>query len=156
MNDFFIRTGASRDGLMFDEEKTLRMCATLAVNGFHLIGRAHQDERNEGDIRMGDVTKAYKDAAKMVEDAADIYNSAIGKFRSTIKNDLASISSSADRVTREHAKVSAAYQATAQMLISPDMAIAIDNAERLARALESIAALKSHSLTFAVLDKKTV
>lgn len=103
---------------------------------------------------MTDVTPEYEKANKVISEAQAAYNKTLDQFRGAIKNDLASISASADRVVRENAKMKAAYEAAAVLLTSPEMGQAIANAERLAKALESISALQSHSITFAVLDKK--
>ncbi len=111
--------------------------------------------RNEGDFTMADVEQAYKDAAKVVGSAQDAYVKLVRVFKGEIKNDLASISASADRVLKENAKIKAAYEATAATLTTPAMEQAIANAERLAAALRAISELQNHSITFAVLDKKT-
>lgn len=103
---------------------------------------------------MADVEAAYKEAVEKVGGARDAYTKLIQEFKGHIKNDMSSISASADRVLRENEKMRAAYDAAAKTLNSQEMMQAIANAERLAKALECISALQSHSITFAVLDRK--
>lgn len=104
---------------------------------------------------MGDVNVAYDEAREVIEKAAAAYSKTIADFRGTIKNDLTSISAASDRVTGEVGKMQRAYDKCALLLTSAEMVAAIGNAERLAAALGAISALQSHSITFAVLDKKT-
>lgn len=111
--------------------------------------------RLEGDYNMTDIAPEYQKANKVIAEAKAAYDKTLEQFRGAIKNDLASISASADRVQRENAKMKAAYEAAAGTLNSPEMEKAIANAERLATALQAISALQNHSITFAVLDKKT-
>lgn len=122
---------------------------------WHLLGGPTTGAmKNEGDFVMADVEQAYEEARQVVGSAQEAYLKLVQSFRNNIKNDLASISASADRVQKEQAKMKAAYDAATKMLICPEMEKAIANAERLATALAAISELQSHSITFAVLDKK--
>jgi hypothetical protein len=103
---------------------------------------------------MSDVQEAYKKSQGDIDAACAAYNKSIDKFRSTIRNDLSSISSSAEKVKGECNKMGDAYQRAINTLTSEGMIAAIANAERLATALQAISELQSHSITFAVLDKK--
>lgn len=118
-------------------------------------GKTTKGKKREGDYQMTDITPEYEKANQVISNAQAAYNKTLDQFRSTVKNDLASISASADRVQRENEKMRSAYEAAAGMLTSPEMEKAIANAERLATALQAISALQNHSITFAVLDKKT-
>lgn len=104
---------------------------------------------------MGDTEQAYIEATKTLSEANEAYNKVLNSFRSTIKNDLASISASGVKVQAETAKMRQAYTDAVTTLTSKEMISAIENAERLATALQAISSLQNHSITFAVLDKKT-
>lgn len=119
-----------------------------------LIGKRKFGDQREGSF-MSEVVEAYESARKLIDDANAAYNKTVAGFRGTIKNDLASIASSAEKVQAEVGKMQRAYQAAVETLTSPSMASAIENAERLANALKAISELQSHSITFAVLDKKS-
>lgn len=148
--------GRWREGVAFSERE---VDAWIVSGGLlwepPVVGKTTATMRHEGDFAMSDVEAAYKEAVEKVGSAQEAYLRLAKTFKGEIKNDITSISASADRVLRENEKMRAAYEAAAKTLTSPEMVQAIANAERLAKALESISALQSHSITFAVLDKKT-
>lgn len=111
-------------------------------------------QKRDGDYMMDDVSVEYEKANKVISDAQSMYNKTVSEFRSAVKNDLASIGASANKVQNEAVKIQVAYQNTAKTLTTPDMEKAIANAERLAAALGAISSLSSHNITFAVLDRK--
>lgn len=100
------------------------------------------------------VEDAYARTNKVLGEENEAYKKIMSEFRGSIKNDLASLSATADRVQKETTKLAAAYKNAVATLTSEDMLRAIANAERLATALKAISDLQSHSITFAVLDKK--
>lgn len=83
------------------------------------------------------------------------YEKRLQEFRSSVKNDITSLEAGARRTTEAVAKMNKAYGDVLVQLNGPDMKQAIENAERLARAMESLASLQSHKLTFAVIDAKS-
>ncbi len=101
-----------------------------------------------------DVDEELHKAVAKVSGGAEAYTKAVLKFRSDTKNDIVSISASAAKIEAQCEKMHQAYSHAVTLLTSAEMELAIANAERLAKALESIAALKSNSITFAVLDTK--
>ena len=103
---------------------------------------------------MSDVDKAYEKANEVIEKAQDAYNTILGRFRSTIKNDLSSISASSDRVTKEVIKMGEQYQKAISTMNSPEMERAIVNAERLASALATIATVQAANISFTLMDNK--
>lgn len=105
---------------------------------------------------MSDVSAAYEKATTDIEGARAQYDKVIASFRSQVKNDLSSISAASDRVQAETAKIQRACHSAVSLMTSPEMISAIENAGRLATALKVISELESHSITFAVLDKKPV
>lgn len=91
---------------------------------------------------------------KTVEATLDRYKQTVLRFRSEVKNDIASIKSAASATEDTVNRIGKAYMGTARMLTTPEFERAIQNAERMATALKAIADLQSHSITFAVLDRK--
>lgn len=112
-----------------------------------------KSEREKGSHVMADVTEAYKEAAETIEAAKKAYDAVMTSFRATIKNDLASIGASADRVQKEAAKQMHAYRGVIDLMSSENMLLAIQNAERLASALKAISELEQHKITFSVMEK---
>lgn len=96
-----------------------------------------------------DELKKNYEAAKQLWDA---YNTRLLEFRSIVKNDITSLEAGARRTTDAVAKMNKAYGEVILQLNGPEMTKAIENAERLAKAMESLANLQSHKLTFAVID----
>ena len=117
-----------------------------------LLGKSTGATRNEGDYSMSDVSEAYEKANIVISNANTAYNKTVVDFRSTIKNDMTSISASADKVQKESVKLSAAYRASISLLNSPEMITAIENAERLAAALTAISQVQPNKIAFAVID----
>ena len=117
-----------------------------------LLGKSTGATRNEGDYSMSDVSEAYEKANIVISNANTAYNKTVVDFRSTIKNDMTSISASADKVQKESVKLSAAYRASLSLLNSPEMITAIENAERLAAALTAISQVQPNKIAFAVIE----
>ena len=117
-----------------------------------LLGKSTGATRNEGDYSMSDVSEAYEKANLVISNANTAYNKTVVDFRSTIKNDMTSISASADKVQKESVKLSAAYRASISLLNSPEMITAIANAERLAAALTAISQVQPNKIAFAVIE----
>ncbi len=82
------------------------------------------------------------------------YVAAVKKIRGELANDVESVAKASARLKAETGKAIDSYRAALSLWTSPEMREAIDNAERLARALESVNALRSQSITFAVLESK--
>ena len=101
---------------------------------------------------MSDVEKAYEEANESISKAEEAYHATISRFRSTIKNDLSSISSSASKTVNESEKINTAYAKAISQLTSADMEKAIQNAERLASALKTISDAKSTEVYFKLFD----
>jgi len=110
--------------------------------------------RREGDFNLSDVDDAYEKATAVIATAHDGYTKAVRDFKTEIKNDLASISASANKVQAEAQKAAAANRQAIEVMTSERMLMALANAERLATALHSINSLEPNSLTFAVFGKK--
>lgn len=104
---------------------------------------------------MVEVEKELNDLTTKVGEASKAYKKATDVLRSTMQNDVASIQSSGNKTLFELGKLNNAFAALLKLMDGPDMKSAINNAERLAAALKAISELQNHSITFAVLDKKT-
>ena len=147
--------GSSRDGIGFRKSDIDKFIANGGFNKTMLNGRDKSIKiPKEGDYIMSDVVKGYEDANSAISVAQKAYNETIAKFRGSIQNDLTSIAASANKVQREHDKIAVSARNAIDVLTSTEMQQAIANAERLAAALTAISELKSHNITFAVLDRK--
>lgn len=142
-----------RDGLAYRPADIDRW-VVAGGPAWSFIGK-HKFNDSEKGSYMSEVVEAYDNARKLIDDANVAYNKTLQSFRSTIRNDLSSIASSADKVQAEVGRMQRSYQAAVDTLTSPSMEAAIANAERLATALRAVSELQSHSITFAVLDKKS-
>jgi transcriptional regulator with AAA-type ATPase domain len=90
------------------------------------------------------------EAARLANESIDKLNKTVEAFRGQIKNDLASMKAASDRVQSEVRQMEARYLQAQHTLTTPEFERAIANAERMARALESISALSQTKLAFAV------
>lgn len=88
-----------------------------------------------------------------VKASAEKYQDATKQLRSTMGNDVSSIGSSASKILAEMSKINGAVTKLQNEMTSDKMILAISNAERLAKALESISAVQANNITFAVLSK---
>lgn len=120
-----------------------------------LDGRPKNDIHSGGYEIMSDVDAAYETATKTIDKALEAYQKVVADFRGTIKNDLASISSSAAKVQAESGKMLQAYVNTQTILTTPKFEQAIVNAERLAVALKAISELSETKVAFAVMNGGT-
>jgi len=91
----------------------------------------------------------YDAAAKLW----DAYKDRLHEFRSAVKNDVASLEAAARKTADAAVRINKSYAEVFAQLNGDEMARAIDNAERLARALDAIAHLQGHRLMFAVVDQ---
>lgn len=83
-------------------------------------------------------------------DAVKTLESTLVDFRNKIKNDITSIKAAAERVQDETLRMRKQYEAAAAALTSPEFVRAVENAERMARALEQISGLSQTKISLAV------
>lgn len=121
---------------------------------WNMLGKSVLQQRKEGDYHMDDINVEYEKANDVITRAQTAYNKTLQDFRSTIKNDIASISSSASKVQAEAAKISLTCTAAIATMNSPEMVAAIANAERLAAALSAISQVQPNKIAFAVIENK--
>lgn len=82
------------------------------------------------------------------------YEKKLENFRSMVKNDVTSLEANARKTTDAVHKMNKAYGDAISQMTSKEMQAAIENAERLARAMEALAAVQAQKLTFEIADKK--
>jgi hypothetical protein len=98
------------------------------------------------------VIEALEGNYKAAETLWQSYEGKLKNFRAMVKNDIAALDASAKGARDAVARIKTAHEEVIATMTSREMVTAIDNAERLASALERIAGLKSHKLTLAVID----
>ena len=76
----------------------------------------------------------------------------VKQFTSNTKNDIASMKAASERVQAEVDRMEAKYKKAQQVLTSPEFQLAIENAERMAIALDAISKLQHTKLTVALFD----
>lgn len=81
------------------------------------------------------------------------YKTRLVDFRSAVKNDVASLDAAAKRSTDATNKMVSAYGHVIEILNSTEMEKAVQNAERLAAAMQALANLQSHKLVLSVVDQ---
>ena len=86
--------------------------------------------------------RAQTDIAKL--------KSTLDGFRSAIKNDMTSMKAASDRVQTEVQQMRDKYKQAQDMLTTPDFMKAIENAERMATALQAIQKLTETKISVAV------
>ena len=147
-------TGRYREGVAF-READLDKAVILGMCDWAMLYSRDPGTTIEGDIYiMSDVNEAYEKANGVILKASESYNKTLMAFRGAIKNDLASISSSADRSQKESQKINEAYSKTISLLTSENMERAIENAERLAVALKTISEINPSALTLSLQGSK--
>jgi hypothetical protein len=90
---------------------------------------------------------------KAAESLWDKYKGKLHEFRSAVKNDCTSLEAAARKTTDATMKLNKAYGDVILQMNGPDMARAIENAERLAAAMTALANLQSHRLVLSVSEQ---
>lgn len=145
-----VKNSAFREGVGIKNSDINKWIIAGGCDSLMLDGRLKKEPQTQNgkDFHiMSDVSDAYNNANELIKNAHDAMNKTIQNFRSTIKNDLASISSASDRVTGEVQKMNKNYAAAIETLTSERMQTAIENAERLANALTLISNVKSSDIS---------
>ena len=136
-------SGVSREGYMLSRSSIDR--AAL------LYGGAATTE-----MCFMNIVEELKSNYEEVSQLWDAYKERLAAFRNEVKNDVSSLEAAARRTTEGAVKINKSYAEVFAQLNGEEMRLAIDNAERLARALDAIAHLQSHRMTFAVVDAQRV
>ena len=146
-----VKTGRFREGLGLDANA---MDAWLASGAAHavLLFKPH-NESEIGAESMTQITDAYEEAVTEISIAKDSYDKMLKEFRANIRNDLTSIAAAATKVKSETQSMNKAYLESIQTLTSVEMQTAINNAERLAAALTTLATINPQQFSFELLNK---
>lgn len=81
------------------------------------------------------------------------YKARLTEFRSQVKNDVTSLDAAARKSTEATNKMVAAYGHVITTLTSDEMQRAVENAERLAAAMQLLSKLESHRLVLSVTEQ---
>lgn len=147
-----VRTGRFREGVAIKSDDI----DTWIVNGaaaLALLFRCDKQDQIEGKHSMTEITQAYEEATTEISTAKTNYDKVVKDFRANIKNDLSSISAAATRVKTETLSMNKAYMEAIQTLTSTEMQTAIENAERLALALNTLANINHQQFSFELLNR---
>lgn len=137
-----VLTGKSRDGVMYRKSYFENAeFKTIAVH--HNLWKTAMEMEVVAD-----------EATKRATEGLDRMHDAIKNFRANIKNDLTSMKAASDRVQSEVQQMEKRYKDATALLTSHEFEKAIENAERLAKALESIQKLTETKVSFAVFGQK--
>lgn len=81
------------------------------------------------------------------------YEDKLKAFRSSVKNDVTSLEAAARKTTESVHRMNAAYGHVIEQLNSAEMMQAVENAERLAAAMQALANLQTHKLVLSVVEQ---
>lgn len=90
------------------------------------------------------------EAAERAQASINKLRSVVDGFRAAIKNDIASMKAASERVQTEVTQMKDQYKQAQDTLTSPAFLQAIENAERMARALQAIQGLTDTKVSVAV------
>lgn len=98
--------------------------------------------------------QAIRKDIELLASLAGAYKTETDKFRGALKNDVASISAASSKLRNEVEGMVKTFNHLLAAWGSDTMKAALDNAERMAVALEKISQVQNSQITFAVIDKK--
>ena len=90
------------------------------------------------------------EAANRAVESVEKLRGVTESFRLNVKNDIASMKAASERVQTSVVQMSEKYKQAMGLLNSPEFQTAVANAERMAKALESISSLSETKLSVAV------
>lgn len=115
---------------------------------------------NEYSVKGGELVSTYgllEKAKEVIEGEIDTvgrlstsYITAVKKIRSELQNDVESIAKASQRLGTETSKMLSAYRGVVELWTSEDMKEAINNAERLTKALAELAAVERAKVSISV------
>lgn len=94
---------------------------------------------------------AATECTERATQAIKTLDATVEAFNKNLKNDLASMKAASQRIQNESAQMRERYLEAQSILTSPEFERAIENAERMAIALQSLASLSQTSLNVSVL-----
>ena len=143
-----VRTGENRDGVAWKKDDIDKFLISEIGVAEGIIGDP-SFQQNPGLFIM---ERTLQTAIDETDTAFQQYDKLRSKFRAEIKNDVASVEASAKKISAEFLRIATALENIQRTYTSGEFVAAVANAERLARALESIQKLSSSKLTFAVIE----
>lgn len=142
------------DGLVWNVEE-IRKAEIRDGPVAHLIGDpAYDKQANAHGAGLMTLERTLQDAIGETDEAFKLYEKARHNFRSEIKNDVASIESSAGKLEATFRRLADSINAISRAYTSAEFVDAVANAQRLARALQEIESLQNSKITFAVIENK--
>lgn len=134
-----IVTGLAREGVAFSQDDV----ESFVIDGWRYPFGATAMEAKEN----------LSEAINEAEDAQKRLRAMMLDFRSKTKNDLDSMGALGKQIRKEMERIQEAMNTTIHLMTSAPMLEAIENAGRLAGALESIDKLSSTRVSFAIIDR---
>jgi len=136
-----VKNPASRDGIGFKAKQVSK----FALAGWrYTIGATAMEMKEHLDNAIAEANDAQKRLSNTLV-----------KFRSSTKNDLSSMEALGKQIRNEMNRIQDSMNKTMDLMVSAPMVEAIENAGRLAAALESIDKLKSSRVSFSIIDMPT-
>lgn len=131
------RTGACREGIAYKTQPLDEM-----KYRYQLAYKTEEALMNVIEQLNGN----YEELAALWE----TYNVKLKLFRSDVRNDVASLEAAARKTTEAVTRMSKAYGDVIAQMNGHEMCQAVENAERLATAMATLAGLQSHNLAVVV------
>lgn len=131
-----VKDSGSREGFAWKASVIEKLDGVSALHVMWRIGMEISIVSSEA------AERAQADIAKL--------RSTLDGFRSAIKNDMTSMKAASDRVQTEVQQMRDRYKQAQDMLTTPDFMKAIENAERMATALQAIQKLTETKISVAV------
>jgi hypothetical protein len=135
-----IRNAPNREGIGWNRKDV----EAIRINSFWAI---------ETEVLFMDIIAELKSNYEEASTLWATYEKKLETFRSMVKNDVSSLEASARKTTDAVHKMNKAYGDAISQMTSEEMATAINNAERLAKAMEALAAVQSQKLTVQIMEK---
>lgn len=136
LNNAKVKDGGSREGFAW---KTSDIKKLDAFNTLYLMWKVCMETSI---VSSEAAERAQADVAKL--------RATLDAFRGAVKNDMTSMKAASDRVQTEVQQMRDRYKQAQDMLTSPDFLKAIENAERMATALQAIQKLTETKISVAV------
>ena len=141
----------------YDVSGLFKTAAVKTADRQGIAWKVSEIKKADRQISFFSAWKASMETNIMADEAADRASTAVtnlkaitDSFRLNVKNDVASMKAASDRVQSEVLQMSDKYKQAMSLLNSPEFSKAVDQAERMAKALECISALSETKLSVAV------
>lgn len=136
LKNSMVKDGGSREGFAFRVNHIRKTEDTIAFYNFWKV--------------CMEASIASIESAERAQSAIAKLRTTVEDFRGSIKNDMASMKAASERVQNEVQQMRERYKQAQDILTTPDFMRAIENAERMAKALEAIQKLTETKISVAV------